>query len=57
MSFGGDQLYNIPNIIDNNFGILGIGVHVVHFVAGQLFELSGYTAFGKLVIVTSSNIA
>ena len=57
MSFGGDQLYNIPNIIDNNFGILGIGVHVVHFVAGQLFELSGYTAFGKLVLVTSSHIA
>ena len=48
LSFGGDQYFDIPNIIENNFGVLGQVVHVAHFIAGQSFELAGYTAFGKL---------
>ena len=47
LSFGGDQYFDMPNIIENNFGILGINVHVAHFIAGQTFELTGYTAYGK----------
>jgi hypothetical protein len=47
LSFGGDQYFDIPNIIENNFGVLGLVVHVAHFIAGQSFELAGYTAFGE----------
>ena len=52
MSLGGDQFLDIPTVIDNNFGIQGIVIHVSHFIAGQTFELSGYTAFGKKNRVT-----
>ena len=47
LSFGGDQYFDIPNIMENDFGVLGQVVHVVHFIAGQSFELAGYTAYGK----------
>jgi hypothetical protein len=47
LSFGGDQYFDIPNIIENNFGVLGLVVHVAHFIAGQSFELAGYTAYGE----------
>ena len=47
LSFGGDQYFDIPNIMENNFGVLGLVVHVAHFMAGQSFELAGYTAYGK----------
>ena len=47
LSFGGDQFFNIPTIIDNNFGVLGLGIHVAHFIGGMSFELAGYTAYGN----------
>ena len=51
LSFGGDQYFDIPNIIENNYGILGINVHIAHYIAGQVFELTGYTAFGKCFLI------
>jgi hypothetical protein len=51
MSFGGDQFYNIPQIMENVFGVLGIVIHVSHFIAGQVFELTGYTTFGEYTYV------
>jgi hypothetical protein len=50
LSFGGDQYFDIPNIIENNFGVLGLVVHVTHFIAGQSFELTGYSAYGKKLL-------
>jgi hypothetical protein len=53
LSFGGDQYFDIPNIMENNFGVLGLVVHVTHFIAGQSFELAGYTAYGKFINPTA----
>ena len=46
-SFGGDQYYNMPLVMENVFGVLGIVIHVSHFIAGLVFELTGYTTFGN----------
>ena len=37
----------MPTIIENNFGVLGLNVHIAHYIAGMSFELAGYTAYGK----------
>jgi hypothetical protein len=47
LSYGGDQYLDLPNSIDGNFGTSGIVIHVSHFIAGQVFELTGYTTFGN----------
>jgi hypothetical protein len=37
----------MPQAIDNVFGIPTIVIHVSHFIAGLVFEFTGYTTFGE----------
>jgi hypothetical protein len=46
----------MPTIIDNNYGLLGINVHVAHFIAGMSFELSG-AKFIKLFTTISYELS
>ena len=46
LSYGGDQYFNVPRVIDNVFGPPGIYRQLGHILAQTNFEAAGYTAIG-----------
>ncbi len=46
LSFGGDQLMNVPSSIDGIFGVSGLMTLVAHIVIAMPSELIGYTTYG-----------
>ncbi len=49
VSFGGDQLMNVPSGIDGIFGVSGLMTLVAHIVIAMPSELVGYTTYGILL--------
>lgn len=52
LSYGGDQYFNVPRVIDNVFGPPGIYRQLGHMLAQISFEAAGYTAMGQYTSIS-----
>ena len=48
LSYGGDQLFNLPFAVDSNFGVSGQISQVSNSFFTIPCQLAGYAAYGKL---------
>ena len=47
LSFGGDQYFNMPKVIDSVFGLAGQVSQMSNWICAVPFELVGYTVYGN----------
>ena len=47
LSFGGDQYFNMPRVIDSVFGLAGQLSQMSNWICAVPFELVGYTVYGN----------